>query len=96
MGRANLTRCLEGRFTQRVNLPAPRSEARSRCPWVTAGDRRFPPVLARKWHDACRSRSRYAVGGIVNFVSSKTARLRRRQEVRRKTEKRQCKSDQLL
>jgi hypothetical protein len=23
---------------------------RSRCPWVPAGDRRFPPVLARTWH----------------------------------------------
>ena len=34
---------------------------RSRCPWVTAGDRSFPPVLARIWHasvistDGCRS-----------------------------------------
>jgi len=23
---------------------------RSRCPWVTASDRSFPPVLARTWH----------------------------------------------
>jgi hypothetical protein len=23
----------------------------SRCPWVTAGDRSFPPVLARMWHE---------------------------------------------
>ena len=23
---------------------------RFRCPWVTAGDRSFPPVLARTWH----------------------------------------------
>ena len=25
---------------------------RSGCPWVTAGDRSFPPVLARTWHAA--------------------------------------------
>jgi hypothetical protein len=23
---------------------------RSGCPWVTAGDRSFPPVLVRMWH----------------------------------------------
>jgi hypothetical protein len=33
---------------------------RSRCPWVTVRDRRFPSVLAHEWHGACRSRSRYA------------------------------------
>jgi hypothetical protein len=27
---------------------------RSRCPWVTAGDRSFPLVLARTWHAATR------------------------------------------
>ena len=26
---------------------------RSRCPWLTAGHRSFPPVLARTWHAAC-------------------------------------------
>ena len=46
-----MTRCLEGRFRQGVNLRVPRSVADLRCPWVTAGDRSFPPVLARKWHE---------------------------------------------
>ena len=50
----------------------------SRCPWVTAGDRSFPLVLARKWHGACRSTLEGAAAGIVDFVSSKAARLRRR------------------
>jgi hypothetical protein len=59
---------------------------------MTADDRRFPLVLARKWHGACRSRKRCAAGGIVDSVSSKTARHRRRQAVRRKKEKRQRKS----
>ena len=62
------------------------------CPWATAGDRSFPSVLAREWHGACRSRSRHAAGGIVDSVSSKAARLRRRQAARRKQEKRQRKS----
>lgn len=44
-----MTRCLEGRFTQGVNLRA-QLGGRSLCPWVTAGDRSFPPVLARMWH----------------------------------------------
>ena len=40
---------------------------RSRCPWVTAGDRSFPPVLARMWHAAwlqniSSSRSQVLVG----------------------------------
>lgn len=51
---------------------------RSWCPWVTAGDRSFPLVLARKWHGACRSTVEDAADGIVDFVSSKAARLRRR------------------
>ena len=59
---------------------------------MTASDRRFPSVLAREWHGACRSRSRYAASGIVDSVSSKAARLRRRQAARRKQEKRQRKS----
>jgi hypothetical protein len=36
----------------------------------------------------CRSRSFHAVGGIVDFVSSKTVCLRRRQAAWRKKEKR--------
>jgi hypothetical protein len=31
-------------------------EGRSRCPWVTASDRSFPPVLARMWHGCGSSR----------------------------------------
>ena len=30
---------------------------RSRCSWVTAGDRSFPPVLARMWHATWRANS---------------------------------------
>jgi len=29
---------------------------RSGCPWVTAGDRSFPPVLARVWHGCANPR----------------------------------------
>ena len=38
---------------------------RSRCPWVTAGDRSLPSVLARQWHGACRTRSRHAAGASL-------------------------------
>jgi hypothetical protein len=40
---------LEGRFAQVANLRMPRSEAVRVCPWMTAGDRSFPLVLARTW-----------------------------------------------
>ena len=65
---------------------------RSRCPWVTAGDLCFPLVLARKWHGACWSSALETVDGIVDLVSSKTARLRRRQAAQRKRYKRLRKS----
>ena len=81
-----VSRCLEGRFTQGQPARAQVGSC-SGCPWATAGDRSFPVVLARKWHDACRSRGRDAAGGIMDFVSSKTARLRRRQAARRKKDK---------
>jgi len=29
-----------------------RADRLARCPWMTAGDRSFPPVLPWKWHDA--------------------------------------------
>jgi hypothetical protein len=48
----------------------------------------FRPFLARKWHDACWSSALEAAGGIVDLVSSKTARLRRRHAARRKMAKR--------
>jgi len=40
-----------GRSFQAGGQPA-RAEvgSRSGCPWLTAGDRSFPPVLARTWH----------------------------------------------
>lgn len=46
----HVTRCLEGRFTQRVKLHVPRLEAVRDASWVTADDRSLPPVLARTWH----------------------------------------------
>ena len=38
---------------------------RSRCPWVTAGDRGFPPVLARIWvrHEALVRREALGIEG---------------------------------
>jgi hypothetical protein len=59
---------------------------------VTAGDRSFPTVLARAWHGCVPVPLPPWVGGIVYPVSSKAARLRRRQAVRHKKEKRQRKS----
>ena len=45
-----VTCCLEGRFRQGLNLHMPRLAGVRAVPWMTAGDRRFPPVLARMWH----------------------------------------------
>jgi hypothetical protein len=62
------------------------------CPSVTAGDRSFPTVLVHTWHGVCRSHARHASGGMVDYMSSKAARLRRRQAARRKLDKRLRKS----
>lgn len=59
---------------------------------VPVGDRSFPSVLARTWHGVCRSPIPDAASGIVDLVSSKTARLRRRRAARRKMDKRLRKS----
>jgi hypothetical protein len=61
-------------------------------PWVTAGDRSFPAVLARTWHGACWSDGQGTASGIVELMSSKTARLRRRQAAQRNKYKRLRKS----
>ena len=62
---------------------------------MTAGDRYFPTVLAREWHGACRSLAVETASGIVDLMSSKSARLRRRHEARRKQEKRLRKSGRM-
>jgi len=45
--------------------------SRSRCPWVTAGDRSFPLVLARKWHAVCRSLVSEVPDGTVRLTAPK-------------------------
>jgi hypothetical protein len=37
-------------FRRRLRPARVQVGGRSRCPWVTADDRSFPPVLARMWH----------------------------------------------
>jgi len=63
---------------------------------VTAGDRSFPLVLARTWHGVCRFAALSSPGGIVSLVSSKTARLRRRQVAGRKKDERLRKASRAL
>jgi hypothetical protein len=62
---------------------------------VTAGDVSFPLVLARTRRGGCRFLAPEAASGIVDLVSSKTARLRRRQAAQRKRDKRLRKSDRV-
>ena len=59
---------------------------------MPVGDRSFPAVLARTWHGACWSHAQDTASGIVELMSSKTARLRRRQAVQRNKYKRLRKS----
>lgn len=64
--------CLEGRFTQRVNLRLGQVGGRSRCPLMTVGDRSFPPALARTWHASpcpfgVRGRLLMATGVVTCF-----------------------------
>jgi hypothetical protein len=62
---------------------------------MPVGDRwlpQFPAVLARTWHGACWSHAQDRASGIVELMSSKTARLRRRQAAQRNKYKRLRKS----